>query len=68
MRSKETEDDIIACFTLNNTGWLSKSVFDGYIEGKRYGTHVIHENRSVLDGLEERRVGGILEVASVLLK
>lgn len=68
MRSKETEDVIISYFTLNNTVWLSKSVFDDCNERKRYGTHVIDENRSVLDGLEEWRVGGILEVASVLLK
>lgn len=31
-------------------------------------THVVDEAGSVLGGLEERRVGGVFEVASVLLK
>lgn len=53
---------------INDTVWLCKSVYDDCNERKRYETHVIHENRSVLCGLEERGVGGILEVTSVLLK
>lgn len=31
-------------------------------------THIVDQAGSVLGGLEERRVGGVLEVASVLLK
>lgn len=31
-------------------------------------THVVDQAGSVLGGLEERRVGGVFEVASVLLK
>lgn len=65
MRSKEREDVIIAYFTLQ-FGHLNQ--FSMTNERKRYRTHVIDENRSILDGLEERRVGGILKVASVLLK
>lgn len=68
MRSKETENAIIVYFPFNDTVWLCKSVYDDCNERKRYETHVIDENRSVLCGLEERGVGGILEVASVLLK
>lgn len=36
--------------------------------GKKEGTHVVNEDRGLFGSLEERRVGGVLEVASVLLK
>lgn len=36
--------------------------------GKKEGTHVVNEDRGLFGSLEERCVGGVLEVASVLLK